>query len=273
VPIVINPDPLQVVNLSPGQVVGWTSDFVGPLPVGTSIHVNVARDSEGLQSVATAIIDTQIPTGEFRLMDKSTQAWHPGEYAIPTGQTAHVLLELHEPGTTVPIDSGAATYTWTPESNVAMTAPIVAQGGGGLTSEQSLQLSELHAYQVQNQVLDLLTLLELTNGPSAGPINAQLPSPIFGIIVRLAALPPEIVLDTPDADYSVKTLAVVRVFRGSDLWMRVPIHTTNKIIPLEGEGIVSAIATAFLQPWLLNMSIQVTFLEGVLGQVFVMRLP
>jgi hypothetical protein len=206
-------------------------------------------------------------------MDKSTQTWHPGEYAIATSSPVHLLLQLFEPGTTLPIDSGSATYTWTPESNVAMTAPIVAQGGGGLTAEQSLQLSEIHAYQVSDQVLDLLTLVELTNGPSSGPINAQLPSPIFGIIVRLTAVPLDIVLDTPDLDYSVKTLAVVRVFRGSDLWMRVPIHTTNKIIPLEGEGIVSAIATAFLQPWLLNMSIQVTFLEGVLGQVFVMRLP
>jgi len=78
---------------------------------------------------------------------------------------------------------------------------------------------------------------------------------------------------TPDGDYWVKTLAVVRIFRGSDLWMRVPIHTSDKIVPLTGEGFAAAVVEVLTNLWLLNMSVQVSFLEGVLGEVFLMHFP
>lgn len=202
-----------------------------------------------------------------------TTSYGPG--AIQENHLVDVTANLIETGTGATLDSGTfAQATWSPTAQLSLVVQSQAQGSGGLTTDQALQLQQVHDSTAPLISLDPLTLVDLTpGGPSAGPINAQLPTPIFGVIVRLASVPPELTPQTPDGDYWLTTLAVVRVFRGADLWQRVPVHTSNKMVPLEGEGFVSAVAAAFTNLWLLQMSIQVTFLPGVTGTVFLMRFP
>lgn len=259
-------------TLSPGQLVSWTSDFVGPLPTGSTLQVNLSRDAEGLQSIGTATLNVQIPTGTINVMNKSVQSWFEKEFSIPTGSPVHMLLELHEPGTTVPIDSGAFTYTWQPSSNVALVIPAGQSTGGGLTAEQALQLQQVHTSTAITKLLDALTLVDIT-APDGGFTSAQLTLPIFGVIVRITQLPPGAAPSTPDGDYFFPSLAVVRVFRSSDLWLRVPIHTSSKLISLWGEALLMGLAGLVGDSWLADLSIQVTFREGVTGQVFLMRTP
>jgi len=137
-----------------------------------------------------------------------------------------------------------------------------------------LQLQQASQATWPEHLVDSLALADLGLGDGDSPIGADLTTPVFGVIVRILSFPEELLPQTPDQDYWVKTLAVVRVFRGSDIWLRVPIHTSSKLINLWVEGIALGLADAVLSAgWLLDLSIQVDFLEGVTGQVLLMRLP
>jgi len=173
------------------------------------------------------------------------------------------------------IEVGVMPVGWDPISGVANVVTGRSTGtGGGLTPEQDQALTDIALNTVADQLVDSLTLTEHSPGfPVGGEVGGALGVPAFGIIVRIANVPPELVPNTPDGDYWVPSLAVVRVFRGSDLWMRVPIHTSNKIIPLLNEGIAAAVAKALTNTWMLNMTFQVTFREGVTGRVFTMNFP
>ena len=106
-----------------------------------------------------------------------------------------------------------------------------------------------------------------------GFVNAQLPNPCWGVIVRLAEVPEELQPQTPDGDYWVKTLAVIRIFRGADMWQRIPIHTSSKLYSLLDASIVAGITGVTATQWFLDLSVQVSFLPGVTGKVFLMLLP
>jgi hypothetical protein len=95
----------------------------------------------------------------------------------------------------------------------------------------------------------------------------------MGVIVRIATVPPEFHVNTADGDYWTKGLAVVRIYRGTDLWKRVPVHTSSKLITFVDEGLVAAVTSVLPLQWLLQISVQVSFTEGVTGQVFLMNAP
>lgn len=145
--------------------------------------------------------------------------------------------------------------------------------GGALTEEQALQLQETHDSTFPAISLDALTLQELTSGPQGEFVAAQLGAWIYGVLVRIAEVPPEFRVDTADGDYWVRSLAVVRIYRGSDLWKRVPVHTSSKLISFVEEGLVTAVAAILPVQWLLQISVQVSFAPGVLGQVYLLNNP
>jgi len=192
------------------------------------------------------------------------------EAVVPIGAPVHLTVNLVEPGELL-IDSGTATGNWAGSS----TIQLQPQGSttGGLTEEQSLQLSQTHLATYTSTELDSLLTTELTAGPSEGPVNAQLPLWCFGVIVRIATVPEQLLPGTPDGDYWGTTLAVVRVYRAADLWLRVPVHTSSRLVSFYGDVLVAAFTQLTPAQWILNMSLQVTFLPGVTGQVFLMRTP
>lgn len=163
------------------------------------------------------------------------------------------------------------TYQYDGQTNVAPY--LQSETTGGLTTEQAQQLEGTAETSVVAELTDALTLTELTSGPTGNPLVVQLNSVTFGVIVRLTTIPAGLVPQTPDNQYWVKTLAVVRVFRGNDLWIRAPIHTPTKIVPFEKEGLVVWVANATLTQWLLNIRVLVDFLPGVTGQVYQMHFP
>lgn len=144
---------------------------------------------------------------------------------------------------------------------------------GALTEEQSLQLSETHASTFPAIGVASLILQELTSGPAGGVVSQNLLFWIYGVLVRIATVPPEFRVNTADNDYWVKSLAVIRIYRGADVWKRVPVHTSSKMVNFVEEGIVSAVAAILPIQWLVGLSVQVSFAEGVTGQVFLMTQP
>lgn len=178
-------------------------------------------------------------------------------------------------GTTTTAQGGAQA-TWNSQEGLGFSTAIAIRNqpqAGGFTDADRQLLTTIGDSTVLDHVLDTLTLIGLTPGPVGGFVGAQLPNAVWGILIRLANVPENIHPQTPDDNYWVPTLATVRIFRGSDLWLRIPIHTSSKIINLANEGVDVAVTNLTATTWLLNMSLQVNFLVGVTGEVFLMKLP
>jgi hypothetical protein len=222
------------------------------------------------QSIPITTNDFTIP-----LLVQPTHKLVPASHAVVEGGQAHLQTTLLEGGTNAVIDSGSEAFTWGSSSlGITVQEEGGGSGQGGLTTDQALQLQQTQQATWPQHLVDNLTLQALGAGSSELPINANLTSPVFAVIVRITAIPPDLLPQTPDDDYWVKTLAVVRIFRGSDLWLRVPIHTSSKIVNLWIEGIALGLMDAVLTAgWLLDLTLQTTFLPGVEGQVFLMRVP
>jgi hypothetical protein len=162
---------------------------------------------------------------------------------------------------------------WDAKSGLVNLLQTQPSTGGGLTDAQAQQLQAIDTSTARNQLLDNVTLTEVTTGPQGGFVGLNLVDTVFGIIVRISTVPGDIQPSTPDGDYWLTDLAVVRIYRGSDLWIRRPIHTSSCIVELANEGVVSAVTAFTAFQWMLNMTLQVHFRVGVTGQVFLMRFP
>ena len=113
----------------------------------------------------------------------------------------------------------------------------------------------------------------MSAGPVGGTVSASLPGVHTGILVRIATIPPELISNTADHNYFTPGLAVISLFRGSDLWHRVPVHTSSKLYYWFDENLVTAAAILTLTQWMLNLSVQVAFRQGVTGEAFLLTLP
>lgn len=261
--------------MTPGGGIQAQTDFIGPLPTGSTWEVHLLAASPSEQEIWTTTFGSQQHVVQFTLLTTNGDvAASSGLYVPANGEQTRIRVNLDTPSGQ--IDTGVVTAPWDTTRGLGIQSQEQRQSSitGGLTPIEAQQLQETHESTALNQLVDALTLQNLTPaGPSSGPINAFLPQPIFGVIVRIANVPVDLIPDTPDGDYWFPSLAVVRIFRGSDLWMRVPIHTSSKIIPLLNEGVVAAVSTAIANISILNLSLQVTFRAGVTGSVFLMNFP
>lgn len=272
-PITITPtQPAGV--FTPGGLVHWSSNFIGPLPTGTLVRWSWYADTEETHLIMIQNQPVGVPFGLFTLLDPASERLSIGTDLPAEAASTALRVNLQQPDNVV-IDTGIQLAPFS--STIGLGRQTVLQEttdtGGGLTDEQAIQLTETHASTFTDQLVDNLTLIPLASGPGPGPINAFLQDTTFGVIVRLATVPEDLVPQTPDGDYWVKTLAVVRIYRGSDMWKRWPIHTSSKLISFGDDSIVAAVTALTATQWLLNMSMQVTFLPGVTGSVFLMRFP
>jgi len=273
VPVTITPQ-TSTPAVGPGLPLTWTSDFIGPLNTTAFWRVNYASDAEGLKPVFKYELDAhQSPSGGFTMFVNAPRTVNvEGQFQLTRGQQTHVIVELVE--NSVVIDSGSSTIPWDDTAGLGLQLQTKPTGqGSGLTTEQAKQLSDINVATAVSNLVNTITLTDLTQGPSSGPINAFLPDLVFGVIVRLASVPSDLQPQTPDGNYWVKTLATVRIFRGSDLWLRVPIHTSNKLVSFWQENLLVGLSAVTGLEWILQLSVQVDFLPGVTGEVFLMHFP
>lgn len=259
----------------------------GPIGPGFLFQLqSTAQPAPGISWIWTIDIEQKTPTGEGFALWSSTQpystaviqdvllngnAFAGGGFAadLPVRITIRIQTPDHIDQETLTIPTG---YSWDGTTNLPQQIHQEAQDVS-LSAEQADQLGRTDFSVSLNQVTDALGLLELTHGPSGGPVDEAIVLPTFGVLVRLSSLPPDLVPSTPDEDYFVKTLATVRLYRGQDLWIRAPIHTTSKIVPFQNEGLTVWVPGATVGTWILNIHLSVRFLAGVTGQVFLMRFP
>lgn len=268
-----------------------TSDFIGPLPTGTNWFIKFTADSEGANIVASITIPATTTTRRIEMDIKNTPFTF-GNYSIPIGQDVHVISQLVEPGFTV-VDSGAATMPWVQSSDdyraIILSIPAA---GTGLTTAQAAQLTQVvdnttSSIQTPSgtiaasigellgvRSISTLTEAELTSGPTGGFVGHDLPVWVQAIIIRIATVAPIDVPLTPDSGWFPRDLAVVNIFHGSDLYMRVAVHTISRVIQVGPSDLHSfAIQALETAVWPESVSLQVTFAAGVTGQVFEAILP
>jgi hypothetical protein len=271
--ITITP-PLPQGLLTPFAIVQVVSDFIGTVPDGTTWRITIYSSPEPGQGQDLYQItkgDVHSALGQFVIGPATDQQTFVNPEVVVRDETdVHVTVELVQPGNVV-MDSGTVTGKWNSTAGFQLSPPLSIPGTGGLTEQQAQQLTEVHQSTALTQLLDRLTLIPLTTGPSAGPITRVLDENMWGVLIRIATIPLGVEPQTPDGDYWVKTLASVRLFRGSDIWQRYPIHTSSKIISFLGEPVVAAIPLLRTLQWLLDITLEVDFLPGVTGEVFLMR--
>lgn len=190
-----------------------------------------------------------------------------------TEDQIHVTAEIFDQSGTI-TDTGQGTFPWEAEAGLAqLQLQIPTTGQGGFTDSDRALLQQTQVSTFTDQLLDNLTLAEITSGPQGGTASSVIRNWVWGILVRIRTIPPELISVTPDQNYWFASLAVCTVFRGSDLWIRVPVHTSSKIIGFGAEGVVAAVTALTETQWLLDMSVQVAFRAGVTGQAYLMALP
>lgn len=272
-PIVITPLP-PASTFTPAQGITWSSDFPGPLPVDSQWNVKLSTDTEGQQVVWQAVFSTQgLRDGSARLMQTVQGVTGAGSAIAVNQAPVSVIVELTDRG--IVQDSGLTTRPWDDATGLpSQIALLPTASSSGLTPSQAQELKESRDATWPAHLVDQLAVQSLGVGNSQLPIAANLDTPVFGVIVRLNTIPAGLSPQTPDQLYFTKTLASVLVFRGSDIWLRVPVHTPSKLINLWIEGLALGLADAVLNAgWLLQLSLQVFFLEGVAGEVLLMRTP
>lgn len=260
--------------IGPGVTVEWFTDDPGPLDPSTTIELRVFGPPPGPNEYYSAQSNTTVTQGLFHVFAEP-QGVEISDYG--NGQlddnpcTVELVLQnglgLHE--------TASFTAPWSSTQGLGKQAALLAsrqQGqGGGLTDQQAQQITNIELATHPALFIDNFTLVEVTSGPQGGTVGANLDNPIFGVLVRLSSVPPSPPAQTPDADYWIPTMAVFRLYRGSDLWMRVPVHTSSKLIPLQSETFMTFAADVLGAYWALDITVQVSFRVGVTGQVFLVR--
>lgn len=193
------------------------------------------------------------------------------------------------------------TVQWNPTFGLGNQAYLIAQSGtasGGFTqgdrdlltaTERRSQtigepadltirtasgpISSTLAQIFSRQALDTLTLAEITTGPTPDPVRALISEWWWGIIIRVTTIPEDMVPRTPDEQWYFPDLAVLRIFRGTDLEYRRGIHTPTFMQeqPWQwGWNILNTVPVLGVPP---ETTIAVDWRLGCAGQVFLQRFP
>lgn len=127
-------------RIGPGYVIQLSSDFIGPLPLGTQFEVRISTHPEGFPNVIWQFIPTQQPTVAIFVADRFTTSSQNGAESVPAGSSVHVIAELKTNDQTV-IDSGRVDATYDPTTMMWQHInENTGTGSGGLTGEQAAQL-------------------------------------------------------------------------------------------------------------------------------------
>lgn len=270
--------PITITNpvtglFGPGATVLASTDLIGPIPIDFFWRISLTTAVTEQVQFRTDIQTFGSRTLSTIWLNPQNQILASHQQVIKDGDSARLLVELISAQQIVQESASVAVTYETTTGLPVIQQELQVPGSGGLTEEQALQLETTAQATAVDQLLDFLTLTEATSGPTGAPLVVPLGTATFGVIVRLATIPDDLVPSTPDGQYWVKTLAVVRVFRANDLWFRVPIHTPTKIVPFAHEGLTVWVTQAELNNWILNIRVLVDFLPGVTGQVYLMHTP
>jgi len=298
VPVTITA-PISPGNVGPGFSLDATSDFIGPLTNPSFWLVEITDSSDETD----VLVSWYYPATTTHIVktigfgSDNTFQWNPAFGAHNQGDTVRLSIQLlNNLGETV--DSGSQTYpldsitgmpyvqeilalqtptegTFTSTDRAAMTAGFT-DIINGLTTTITTAAGEVQATLgalFSRSTLDALTLEELTSGPTGDPVRVTIDSFWYGVIVRLTTIASNLEPMTPDGDWYLPDLAVLRVRRGVDLEYRHGIHTSSWMAPSPwryGLEVLNLLELGAVPP---ETEVMVDFRPGCEGQVFLMAWP
>lgn len=293
--------PPQVPTIvGPGTSFFVSSDFIGPIPLDYDWIVTIYTEVSGPENAAaywaaaadgshTAVIENY--QGQFSAIEGVN---------IQQGEACTMLVQLRDQAQNVIDESDRLPMTW--DGSGALARWIQHQRtstSGGLTPEEHdavIQTNDLSlainaattttmtlggqavslpiGQVLASNLLDALTIDDLSGGPTCNPIKLDLSlSTLYGIVLVITAVPDETLFRTPDQGYVFPDLAVINIIRGGHILTRHGIHSlSHTIYPLPGLPF----------PWLTSLGaplqppdyhVNVDFAVGVCGQLLGLRAP
>lgn len=290
-------------NVGPGSLITWATS-VGSIP-STAAWKFLSSFQEDLSDTYFQFLQHytghelgSIQIQQWTIFDTLSRTNNWFQQGID-GNPFYVEITLQEPLTPFTVyDTGTQTFTWQNDASTwGLLQQVLAQNPptATLSPTQATQLANSSdnsdsilagikatitsgAGAVEHTLgelfsqhtLDLVTLVNLTpGGPTGSPVTSDISGTwVAGIIVRIATLGGPPAPGTPDNDWNLKDYAVLRIFRGTDLVKRVPIHNSSHFeYPLPGYawGLIGDIMLGSTPPW---TSIEVDFAPGVTGSVY-----
>lgn len=286
-------------TVGPGQLIRFTSDFIGPLPTNTSWRIKIGTEADTTNPFLTILK----PAGGIPIGTTQVLIFDQGEVVstLPLSQpiggaTVHVNAELVTD--TGVIDSGTRTAVWDATTGLGQQVFQLQSTGGGLTTgEHELLVATERRSQVLGEPTDLtintpsglvtstlarlfsrsfvdqLVLSEVTAGETCDPVRFSYSEWYAGIAIRVTTIDPALSPKTPDQNWYFPDLAVLRIFRGADLKFRRGIHTPTFITdePYEwGWNIRNFLEFLGAPP---ATEVAVDWRPGCCGRVFLVRIP
>jgi hypothetical protein len=297
-PVTITPAP-TLDKLGPGLFVHAHSDFGGT--IGSNWRWVFTYSTDDTPAIGNQVSSISVPS--FGLADVDyvlyleTTGIRVKDTDVDSGTTVYLTVDLVN-GVAAVQDTGQinrawdstsglgflmqqvyasrATSTFTPTDRTnmangftntidALTTTLTTAAG-----DVTQTVGELFS----KKTLDALTLAEITSGPTGSQVHSLVTFGWYGVIVRITTIPSNLQPITPDADWYIPDLAVLRVFRGSDLEYRRGIHSSTWMAPspwktgLEAFNLLSIFGSDVP-----DTNIYVDFRSGVEGQVFLMAWP
>ena len=294
-PIVWTP-PAPWAAIGPGSSIQWTTT-IGPLPPNQWWRFNLYSDADMTQPYFTIVRNatTQFAgctIGAPRETQDLSWVWN-SLTQIQDGATVYLKVELQDNFSPFNInDSGTTTLQWSnsanlpewlqlwmPQDNSSQLNSIetattnILSGITATITQAAGSVTRTLGQLFSGHSLDDLNRDELTSGPTCAPFRTTIDVPIYGIIVEITTIAPELAPTTPDNEWYREDLAVIRMYRESDLFLRAGVHTSSIRIdqPIQ-----------FLQPLLDPLSligvyptftVDVDWRTGCCGRVYAILSP
>lgn len=121
--------------------------------------------------------------------------------------------------------------------------------------------------------LDALTLQEVTAGETCEAVGVGDLEFFFGIVVRCTTIPDSYGIGGYDGRHYEPSLALLNVFRGTEMVSRIPIHVADYMqtpVPGQNNSTEAQVVYLAVSP---NLSLEVWWAPGVCGRVWLLKLP
>lgn len=293
--------PTQPANVfTPGGFISWSSDFIGPLPSGSTFDVRWWADSEETALLYSQTIPTQVTGGALNLLTEVGAGTNIGERLPAEGASTAIRVTLQDPAH-VTLDTGVQLAPFSSTVGLGMQQALqqqtTTQGGFTETDRELLnQVAALTQQTLEGLTVDLTAVgnavattvgallspikldfghdSSLSGGVTCDPLRIDLSlAAFYGIKVHVTEFPDTWRFGTPDGDWGFHDLAVLSCWIDQDQLIRCGIHTTSfTLSPLPGT-IVPFIAqgVASIQPP--GYSVHVDWAPGVCGEVIGINWP
>jgi hypothetical protein len=299
--------PITITPQTEGGIVGpflplfLQSDFIGPLASNAIWNVDFTSIPGEKALGSTSLFLNQNPVVLTPWDTRFNQSVDVVDNGVTDGSNVSVNAKLYANGVPGGItDTGAITAPMHYSPGLANSMALIQQqlNSGVLTTAQSDQLNAIQTTVTDTQTglqipitdstgthnrslaeilthttLDQFVTGEVTSGETADPVRATVGAFWYSVVVQVLTVPDSLPPQTPDQQFYLPDLAVLRIIRGTDQELRYPIHSPDVEVfnPLDVHALAFSPAMLFgIAP---EFTLAVDWRIGCSGRVFLKVFP